>query len=237
MANEVSTLSTDINVITAEINAYQRMAGEAVFEIGKRLNHVKENDLAHGEFGKWLESIGINRNTAGRLMKVYETFDGYEELLRLGKSKLFEVMTLGSRKEIIDFTKTVHTVASTGESKTVREMTIKEIREVKQSRIRSAQPKVKRELINTGSKSCRICGYGCTPILHLHHIKDVQYGGDNSPENIVLLCPNCHAIVHTFMSDRAEKEYGLEYLVQWINANLPAEGIQTLRELWAKRVA
>ncbi|WII38777.1 dimethyladenosine transferase [Paenibacillus thiaminolyticus] len=35
-------LSTDIHVITAEINAYQKIAGEAIFEIGRRLKHIRE---------------------------------------------------------------------------------------------------------------------------------------------------------------------------------------------------
>ena len=61
-------LSADINVITAEINAYQRVAGEAIFEIGRRLKHVKENDLAHGEFGKWLDEVGINDRMARKFM-------------------------------------------------------------------------------------------------------------------------------------------------------------------------
>ncbi|MGF9872882.1 DUF3102 domain-containing protein [Bacillus tropicus] len=53
MNNELVKLSKDINVITAEINAYQRVAGEAIFEIGRRLKYVKENDLVHGEWLKW----------------------------------------------------------------------------------------------------------------------------------------------------------------------------------------
>src|SRR5699024_7857905 len=60
-------LSTDIHTITAEINAYQRVAGEAIFEIGRRLKHVKENDLAHGELRKWNEEeIGIDRRVASK---------------------------------------------------------------------------------------------------------------------------------------------------------------------------
>jgi len=67
-------LSSDINTITAEINAYQQVAGEAIFEIGRRLKHVKENDLAHGEFGKWLESVNISPRQAQRFIKVYNRF-------------------------------------------------------------------------------------------------------------------------------------------------------------------
>lgn len=48
MGNEVQTLSNDIHVITAEINAYQRIAGEAIFEIGRRLHEVKYNPKKFG---------------------------------------------------------------------------------------------------------------------------------------------------------------------------------------------
>ncbi|WP_309243102.1 hypothetical protein [Bacillus cereus group sp. BfR-BA-01309] len=54
MRNGIAELSNDINVITAEIKDYQRVAGEAVFEIGRRLRYVKENNLVHSEFGKFI---------------------------------------------------------------------------------------------------------------------------------------------------------------------------------------
>src|SRR5690625_1376771 len=80
MTNEIkggsnNILSTDINVITAEINAYQRVAGEAIFEIGRRLKHVKENDLAHGEWTNWLnDGVRISHEHARRFIKIFERF-------------------------------------------------------------------------------------------------------------------------------------------------------------------
>ena len=80
MANELTSrepkeLSTDINVITAEINAYQRVAGEAIFEIGRRLKHVKENDLAHGEYERWVQDEAqMSPGQARKFVKVYERF-------------------------------------------------------------------------------------------------------------------------------------------------------------------
>ena len=66
-----------------------------IFEIGRRLKHVKENDLAHGEFWKWLEKVGMSKTSAKRFMKIAEnptlnspTSD------HLGASVLYEIATL-----------------------------------------------------------------------------------------------------------------------------------------------
>jgi len=127
MANEVQTLSNEIHVITAEINAYQRVAGEAIFEIGNRLKHVKQNDLAPGEFGKWLESIEIDRTLATRLMKVADEFDGkYATWHKLPLRTLYEIAQIPEEQR-----EQSHTIPSTGETKTVDEMTVRELREVK----------------------------------------------------------------------------------------------------------
>lgn len=127
MTNAVSTLSTDIHVITAEINAYQRVAGEAIFEIGKRLKHVKENDLAHGEWSKWCEeSLGMNRKTADKFIVVFTELGGNDSTSsQIGMSALYEIATLPPEQR-----EQMHTLAS-GETKTVDEMTVRELREVK----------------------------------------------------------------------------------------------------------
>jgi hypothetical protein len=125
------TLSNDINVITAEINAYRQIAGEAIFEIGRRLKYVKENDLAHGEFGKWLkESVDMTHQHANKFMKVAEALsDGnYASMSNLGIAALYEIATLRPEER-----ERTHTIPSTGESKTVDEMTVRELREVKKA--------------------------------------------------------------------------------------------------------
>ncbi|WP_141522992.1 DUF3102 domain-containing protein, partial [Bacillus toyonensis] len=70
--NELMNLSSDINVITAEIKSYQQIAGQSIFEIGKRLKYVKENDLVHGEFVNWLQDIDLNRKTAHKFIQSFE---------------------------------------------------------------------------------------------------------------------------------------------------------------------
>ncbi|MGN4883467.1 hypothetical protein ACTFST_10935 [Bacillus cereus group sp. MYBK106-1] len=51
MNNELVKLSNDINIITTEINAYQRVAGEAIFEIGRRLKEGHDNPKKYGLVG------------------------------------------------------------------------------------------------------------------------------------------------------------------------------------------
>lgn len=69
---------------------------QAIFEIGKRLKHVKENDLVHGEFGKWLKSIEMSHMHANRFMKVFEELEdaNYTSMFNLGISALYQIATL-----------------------------------------------------------------------------------------------------------------------------------------------
>lgn len=121
MSNEIRgvdtqiELSNDINVITAEVNAYQRVAGEAIFEIGRRLKHVKENDLAHGEFGTCHEEeLDMTRDVAARLMKMAdelgETF--VVSGRHLGVKALYEIAQIP-----IEHRDQSHTVPSSGADK------------------------------------------------------------------------------------------------------------------------
>ena len=124
--NEIQ-LSKDLNVITAEIQSYKQIAGQSIFEIGRRLNHVKENDLSHGEFGEWLESIEIERSFATRVMKVSKELgdSNYATWNNLSHRALYEIATLPKEEREKEH------VTSKGETKTVDEMTVRELQEVK----------------------------------------------------------------------------------------------------------
>ncbi|MFE4199337.1 DUF3102 domain-containing protein [Aneurinibacillus aneurinilyticus] len=134
------TLSTDITVITAEINSYKQIAGNAIFEIGRRLKHVKDNDLAYGEWGEWCDSIGIPTSTARKMITVYSKLSSGNRSTSntLGLDALYLIATLPEEER-----EQAHTIPSTGESKTVDEMTVRELREVKKA-LKEAQERAEK---------------------------------------------------------------------------------------------
>jgi hypothetical protein len=126
-------LSTDIQVITAEINAYQRVAGEAIFEIGKRLKGVRDRPEKYGfkdyrDWERWcISELGMSRNHANKFIKVFDELGTSGH--RVGGIKaLYEIATMpGAERD------QPYTIPSTGETKTPDEMTVRELREVKKA--------------------------------------------------------------------------------------------------------
>lgn len=96
--NEV-TLSNNLSQIELEINHHKQIAGQSIWEIGRRLNHVKENNLVHGEFREWLEKVGINYREANRMMTVAKKLPNVTTWSHLGNRALYLLATLPEEEQ------------------------------------------------------------------------------------------------------------------------------------------
>ena len=92
--NEIA-LSNNLAQIEYEIREHKAKIGESIWEIGRRLKHVKENDLTHGQFLNWVETVGIARNEAQKYIRIVnELSPNYETFNNLGLSALYLIATL-----------------------------------------------------------------------------------------------------------------------------------------------
>lgn len=114
--NEIA-LSSNLTQIESEIREEKENVGKSFWEIGRRLNHVKENDLAHGQFIEWLKAIDIERTLAHRMMKVAKELPNVATLQHLGDTALYLLSTLPEEEKQKQIEK-----IEQGESPTVREL-------------------------------------------------------------------------------------------------------------------
>lgn len=95
-----------------------------------------------------------------------------------------------------------------------------------------------REIVAKRCKGhCELCGDFAPWILELHHIVPVSHLGDGWPENLVALCPNCHAIAEKLRGSAAEDPR----FHDWIRASYGADGYEKFERLmlhrWGNEVA
>lgn len=114
--NEI-TLSNNLNQIELEINHHKQIAGQSIWEIGRRLKHVKERNLTHGQFGSWVESIGIARTEASRFIKIAEEIPNLGTYTNLGTKALYLIATLPEEEKQAQINR-----IEQGDNPTVREL-------------------------------------------------------------------------------------------------------------------
>lgn len=114
--NEIA-LSSNLTQIESEIREEKENVGKSFWEIGRRLNHVKENDLAHGQFIEWLKAIDIERTLAHRMMKVAKELPNVATLQHLGDTALYLLSTLPEEEK----QKQIDRIEN-GDNPTVREL-------------------------------------------------------------------------------------------------------------------
>lgn len=111
------TLSNNLPQIELEIQHHKQIAGQSIWEIGRRLNHVKENNLVHGEFREWLEKVGINYREANRMMTVAKKLPNVTTWSHLGNRALYLLATLPEEEKQEQIEK-----IDQGDTPTVREL-------------------------------------------------------------------------------------------------------------------
>ena len=114
--NEVS-LSNNLSQIELEITHHKQIAGQSIWEIGRRLNHVKENDLAHGRFMEWLKKIEFSQTVANQFMKVAKELPNSVTSQNLGINALYLIATLPEEEKQEQIEK-----IEQGDTPTVREL-------------------------------------------------------------------------------------------------------------------
>ena len=114
--NEIA-LSNNLNQIELEINHHKQIAGQSIWEIGRRLNHVKEHDLTHGQFMAWLKKVDLSWSEANRMMKVAKELPNYPTLSNLGSTALYLIATLPAEEKQAQLNR-----IEQGDNPTVREL-------------------------------------------------------------------------------------------------------------------
>ena len=121
-----------IEQLTAEIRILKHQTAINIIEIGSRLIKAKEM-LPHGEWGRWLEEqVDFTDRSAQRFMRAAREFSNTTSMSGLSSTKVFALLDVPveEREQFIQEPQQL----PTGETKTVNEMTTRELQEAIKAR-------------------------------------------------------------------------------------------------------
>lgn len=144
VANRTPTeLSYDLDILEAKLDMLETTMRNTiawyVFEKGTIYNHVKKNDLTHGQFGDWLKKRGESWSFANKCMNVVNNLNpnSYTST-NLGLTALDIIATMQPEQREIEHevveVKEINNkkvAVPTGKFKLCKDMTVKELRNVK----------------------------------------------------------------------------------------------------------
>lgn len=78
---------------------HKNIAGQSIWEIGRRLKHVKENDLAHGQFMEWYKNLGYNKNFVSKAITIANELSNFPTLGNIGTEALYLIATLPEKEK------------------------------------------------------------------------------------------------------------------------------------------
>lgn len=133
-------VDASVEQITCEIKLLKQQTAQNIIEIGKRLTQVKET-LPHGQWGEWLErEAEFTDRTAQRFMRAAREFANTTSMSGLSPTKILALLDVPAdqREELM---LTPQHIPSTGESKSIENMTVRELEEVKRA-LKESQERV-----------------------------------------------------------------------------------------------
>lgn len=116
-----------------------------------------------------------------------------------------------------------------------REQKIKKQRDNVVNNYRKDIAKNKENIIDYYNGQCEICKFNLVPLLEIHHILPLQQGGDNSLDNITCLCPNCHTVIHKFISHFCNGA-DISNITQWLGENYSKSSYDKLIHMYEKYI-
>ncbi|HFU7325376.1 TPA: DUF3102 domain-containing protein, partial [Streptococcus agalactiae] len=88
------TLSDNLAQIELDLRQENEQIGKSIWKIGCMLKHVKENDLAHGQFMDWYQNIGYNKNFVSKAITIADKLSNFPALGNIGTEALYLIATL-----------------------------------------------------------------------------------------------------------------------------------------------